>query len=43
MGRGVVSALLGHHILEKLAQISGWVRLEEVVEFHSVVTVKLAG
>jgi hypothetical protein len=37
MDRGVVSALPGHHILEKLGEISGWVSLEEVVEFDGVI------
>jgi len=37
MGKGIVSALPVHHILEKLGQISGRVALEEVVEFDSVV------
>jgi hypothetical protein len=40
MGSGVVSALPGHHKLEKLGQISGWVRLEEVVEIDGVVMFK---
>jgi len=38
MNRGVVSAVPGHHILEKLGQISGRVPLEEVVESDGVVT-----
>ena len=38
MDRGVVSALLGHHILEILGQISGRVSLEEVIEFHGMVS-----
>ena len=37
MGRGVVSALPGHHILEILPQISGRVPMENVIEFDSVV------
>ena len=38
MGRGVVAALPGHLVSEKLDQISGRVPLEEVVEFDGVVT-----
>jgi len=37
MNTGVVSALPGHHILEKLGQISSRVPLEVVVESDSVV------
>lgn len=38
MGRGIVSTLPAHHILEKLGQVSGRVPLEEVVELDGVVT-----
>ena len=38
---GVISALPGHHILEKLGQISSRVALEEIVEFDGVITLAI--
>ena len=41
MGRGVVSALPGHHILEKWGEIPRRVPLEEIIELDGVVTFTL--